>query len=195
MKRKNLRVRFAAMSAMVFAMFALALGLAACSGDNGPSAEALIKDDLTTNFNEVNADSDDFVESIEDVSGDELEQLGVDSTEFTKAFLHGFDYKIGKIVVDEDKGVATAKVTIICKSMQDIVEATSEAATAEADSLQSLSEEEVYKRVGAMMLEAAQNAEVKSTKCTFTYRCNSDDEWEAGDDAEEQIYKAMGAQE
>lgn len=195
MKRKNLRVRFTAMSAMVFAMFALALGLAACSGDNGPSAEALIKEDLTTNFNEVNADSDDFVESIEDVSGDELEQLGVDSTEFTKAFLHGFDYKIGKIVVDEDKGVATAKVMIICKSMQDIVEATSEAATAEADSLQGLSEEEVYKRVGAMMLEAAQNAEVKSTECTFTYRCDSDGEWEAGDDAEEQIYRAMGAQE
>ncbi len=195
MKRKNIHVRFAAVSSMIVAVFVLALGLAACSGDNGPSAEALIKEDLTSSFNEVKADSDDFVESIEDASGDELEQLGVDSTEFTKAFLDGFDYKIGKISVDEDKGIATAKVTIVCKSMQDIIEATGEQATAETDSLQGLSEEEVYKRVGIIMLEAAQDAEVKSTECTFTYRCDSDGEWEAGDDAEEQIYKAMGAQE
>ena len=52
----------------------------------------------------------------------EFEQLGIDPKEYAKSYLEGFDYKIGDVTVDEDKGTATAEVTITCKSMNQIVE-------------------------------------------------------------------------
>ena len=36
--------------------------------------------------------------------GDEFEQLGIDPKEYAKSYLEGFDYKIGDVTVDEDKG-------------------------------------------------------------------------------------------
>ena len=40
---------------------------------------------------------------LEEASGDEFEQLGIDPKEYAKTYLEGFDYKIGDVTVDEDK--------------------------------------------------------------------------------------------
>ena len=92
------------------------------SGCGGPSVEELITEDLTTQFDEVKNGGDDFLAGLEEASGDEFEQLGIDPKEYAKSYLEGFDYKIGDVTVDEDKGTATAEVTITCKSMNQIVE-------------------------------------------------------------------------
>ena len=91
------------------------------SGCGGPSVEELITEDLTTQFDEVKNGGDDFLAGLEEASGDEFEQLGIDPKEYAKSYLEGFDYKIGDVTVDEDKGTATAEVTITCKSMNQIV--------------------------------------------------------------------------
>lgn len=88
------------------------------SGCGGPSVEELITEDLTTQFDEVKNGGDDFLSGLEEASGDEFEQLGIDPKEYAKTYLEGFDYKIGDVTVDEDKGVATAEVSITCKSMK-----------------------------------------------------------------------------
>lgn len=82
------------------------------SGCGGPSVEELITEDLTTQFDEVKNGGDDFLSGLEEASGDEFEQLGIDPKEYAKTYLEGFDYKIGDVTVDEDKGVATAEVSI-----------------------------------------------------------------------------------
>ena len=41
----------------------------------------------------------------------------IGAVSYTHLYLEGFDYKIGDVTVDEDKGVATAEVSITCKSM------------------------------------------------------------------------------
>ena len=92
------------------------------SGCGGPSIEEFITEDLTTQFDEVKNGGDDFLSGLEEASGDEFEQLGIDPKEYAKTYLEGFDYEIGDVTVDEDKGVATAEVSITCKSMNKIVE-------------------------------------------------------------------------
>jgi len=81
------------------------------SGCGGPSIEELITEDLTTQFDEVKNGGDDFLSGLEEASGDEFEQLGIDPKEYAKTYLEGFDYEIGDVTVDEDKGVATAAVS------------------------------------------------------------------------------------
>ncbi|MFR7670288.1 MAG: hypothetical protein ACLU0O_05880 [Collinsella sp.] len=48
------------------------------SGCGGPSIEELITEDLTTQFDEVKNGGDDFLSGLEEASGDEFEQLGID---------------------------------------------------------------------------------------------------------------------
>ena len=103
-------------------MAALVACVVLLSGCGGPSVEELITNDLTSQFDEIKNGGDDFLSGLEEASGDEFEQLGIDPKEYAKSYLEGFDYKIGDVTVDEDKGTATAEVTITCKSMNKIVE-------------------------------------------------------------------------
>ena len=63
------------------------------SGCGGPSIEELITEDLTTQFDEVKNGGDDFLSGLEEASGDEFEQLGIDPKEYAKTYLEGFDFK------------------------------------------------------------------------------------------------------
>lgn len=117
------------------------------SGCGGPSVEELITEDLTTQFDEVKNGGDDFLSGLEEASGDEFEQLGIDPKEYAKTYLEGFDYKIGDVTVDEDKGVATAEVSITCKSMNKIVEDFSTQYQEKVAALDTVpSDDELYKR-------------------------------------------------
>lgn len=153
------------------------------SGCGGPSVEELITEDLTTQFDEVKNGGDDFLSGLEEASGDEFEQLGIDPKEYAKTYLEGFDYKIGDIVVDEDKGTATAEVTVSCKSMAQIQ---GDFATKYQEKVAALdgspSEDELYKLAGQVMLDVTKAAKPKDTKVTFKYSANDDNEW-SGDDS------------
>lgn len=90
-------------------MAALVACVVLLSGCGGPSVEELITNDLTSQFDEIKNGGDDFLSGLEEASGDEFEQLGIDPKEYAKSYLEGFDYKIGDVTVDEDKGTATAE--------------------------------------------------------------------------------------
>ena len=130
-------------------MAALVACVVLLSGCGGPSVEELITNDLTSQFDEIKNGGDDFLSGLEEASGDEFEQLGIDPKEYAKSYLEGFDYKIGDVTVDEDKGTATAEVTITCKSMNKIVE---DFATQYQEKIAALdtmpSEDDLYKMAG-----------------------------------------------
>ena len=130
------------------------------SGCGGPSIEELITEDLTTQFDEVKNGGDDFLSGLEEASGDEFEQLGIDPKEYAKTYLEGFDYKIGDVTVDEDKGVATAEVSITCKSMNKIVEDFSTQYQEKVAALDTVpSDDELYKMAGQVMVDVTKATE------------------------------------
>ena len=173
-------------------MAALVACVVLLSGCGGPSVEELITNDLTSQFDEIKNGGDDFLSGLEEASGDEFEQLGIDPKEYAKSYLEGFDYKIGDVTVDEDKGTATAEVTITCKSMNKIVE---DFATQYQEKIAALdelpSEDDLYKMAGQVMVDVTKAAKPKDTKVTFKYSCNDDNEWSADDSATTEMMNAM----
>ena len=173
-------------------MAALVACVVLLSGCGGPSVEELITNDLTSQFDEIKNGGDDFLSGLEEASGDEFEQLGIDPKEYAKSYLEGFDYKIGDVTVDEDKGTATAEVTITCKSMNKIVE---DFATQYQEKIAALdtmpSEDDLYKMAGQVMVDVTKAAKTKDTKVTFKYSANEDNEWFADDSATTEMMNAM----
>ena len=173
-------------------MAALVACVVLLSGCGGPSVEELITNDLTSQFDEIKNGGDDFLSGLGEASGDEFEQLGIDPKEYAKSYLEGFDYKIGDVTVDEDKGTATAEVTITCKSMNKIVE---DFATQYQEKIAALdtmpSEDDLYKMAGQVMVDVTKAAKTKDTKVTFKYSANKDNEWSADDSATTEMMNAM----
>ena len=162
------------------------------SGCGGPSVEELITEDLTTQFDEVKNGGDDFLSGLEEASGDEFEQLGIDPKEYAKTYLEGFDYKIGDVTVDEDKGVATAEVSITCKSMNKIVEDFSTQYQEKVAALDTVpSDDELYKMAGQVMVDVTKATEPRKTTVIFKYTCNDDGEWSADDSVNSEMMDAM----
>ena len=173
-------------------MAALVACVVLLSGCGGPSVEELITNDLTSQFDEIKNGGDDFLSGLEEASGDEFEQLGIDPKEYAKSYLEGFDYKIGDVTVDEDKGTATAEVTITCKSMNKIVEDFATQYQEKVAAFDELpSEDDLYKMAGQVMVDVTKAAKTKDTKVTFKYSANEDNEWSADDSATTEMMNAM----
>lgn len=173
-------------------MAALVACVVLLSGCGGPSVEELITNDLTSQFDEIKNGGDDFLSGLEEASGDEFEQLGIDPKEYAKSYLEGFDYKIGDVTVDEDKGTATAEVTITCKSMNKIVEDFATQYQEKVAALDTMpSEDDLYKMAGQVMVDVTKAAKTKDTKVTFKYSANKDNEWSADDSATTEMMNAM----
>ena len=147
---------------------------------------------FTTQLDEVKNGGDDFLSGLEEASGDEFEQLGIDPKEYAKTYLEGFDYKIGDVTVDEDKGVATAEVSITCKSMNKIVEDFSTQYQEKVAALDTVpSDDELYKMAGQVMVDVAKATEPRKTTVIFKYTCNDDGEWSADDSVNSEMMDAM----
>ena len=173
-------------------MAALVACVVLLSGCGGPSVEELITNDLTSQFDEIKNGGDDFLSGLEEASGDEFEQLGIDPKEYAKSYLEGFDYKISDVTVDEDKGTATAEVTITCKSMNKIVEDFATQYQEKVAALDTMpSEDDLYKMAGQVMVDVTKAAKTKDTKVTFKYSANEDNEWSADDSATTEMMNAM----
>lgn len=173
-------------------MAALVACVVLLSGCGGPSVEELITNDLTSQFDEIKNGGDDFLSGLEEASGDEFEQLGIDPKEYAKSYLEGFDYKIGDVTVDEDKGTATAEVTITCKSMNKIVEDFATQYQEKVAALDTMpSEDDLYKMAGQVMVDVTKAAKTKDTTVTFKYTANDDGEWSADDSATNEMMNAM----
>lgn len=173
-------------------MAVIALCLVALTACGGPSVEDLIREDLTTQFEEIKAGSDELVEDIEANAGAEFDQLGVDPAAFTDSYLDGFDYEIGDITVED--GTATANVTVTCKSMGDILTNFQTQFTEELNSIDLTtleSEDDLYKMAGQVMIDVTAAAEAREVECDFTYSQDDEGTWSADASAEDEMMNAM----
>ena len=96
------------------------------------------------------------------------------------------------MTVDEDKGTATAEVTITCKSMNKIVKDFATQYQEKVAALDTMpSEDDLYKMAGQVMVDVTKAAKTKDTKVTFKYSANEDNEWSADDSATTEMMNAM----
>jgi hypothetical protein len=136
----------------LFVLAAL-LGLATLLATTGclGGDEAVIRDGLTSEFNELkNPSSDTWA----DVSGEM-------PTDVINAWLGGFNYEIGEITIDGD--TATAAVTLTNKQLMPAVLSASERMTTE-DLSSITTEEESWAKTTEIILEELQKTQAKTTE-------------------------------
>lgn len=185
-----MKKRLWAIPCMLMAAMCLAL-LSACGG---PSVEELIREDLTTAFEEISPEDENLVNAMVDSSGDGFDQLGIDPQDFATEYLDGFEYEIKDIAVDEEAGTAEATVAVKMKSLTAIMSKFGKsfqefASNLDVSSVQS--EEEVYAQAGELLMDAVGETEPSETDCVFTYTKAEDNSWSATEDTETEILKAM----
>ena len=138
------RIKIAAVCAA--ALMVLCLGaLAGC----GPNDEEVIRNGVAENLDEA-ALAD--LMSGADVA--DLSEFGIDANEFMKAYLAGFDYRIGDVTVDGKE--AHVDVALTCKSYAAYEQALEDAAAklAEDESFLELPEAEMNQKIGETVMEA-----------------------------------------
>ena len=116
---KRIALRTAAGS--LCAALALVCGLVLAGCSTGPSAEELIREDISSALDEVKSLDDDTVEElVESMDAASLEPYGIDGKELIRSMVDGFDYTIDAVTVDEEAGTATAELTVTSKSMAEL---------------------------------------------------------------------------
>ena len=141
-----------------------AVTLTACN-----SPEAAIRDDLTEDF----------------------ASLGIDTDEFATAYLDGFDYTVEDVSIKD--GIATAKATITCKSLDGIMTDFQNDYYSRLDSLDitELSDQDALKQLaGETMMDVVETAETAETDCEFTYTRTPKGTWKCGN-GDEALAQAM----
>lgn len=170
---------------------ALTASLVGCQAQKSP--EQLIKEDLSAQFDEVKkADSAAWSEEF-GMDDADFADLGIDSGTFMAGYLDGFDYEINEVIVDKDKGTATAKVDVTCKKFDEIFAAWFGDYMGKAMSMLNAPEEEITKLAGETLMNTVNNTAAKTTSCELTYKKDSDGKWAADEKIfEAEIYRAMG---
>lgn len=170
---------------------ASALFLSACGG---PTSEELIRQNVTEAFEEVDSSNEEMIEAATENSGGQFELLGIEPEQFMKTYLDGFSYEIAEITVDDKEDLATAAIDVEMKSLTDII---ANFSAQFEDYIQSLdpraipSEEDIYKKGGELLMQAAEQAEPQKSEVLIDYNKNEDGEWEPEEDAEMAIMDAM----
>ena len=107
--------------AMIVAVLAVACGITLGACSSGPSAEELIREDLTTNLDEIkNLDDEAMDELVAEMGDLGLGDYGIGAEDLITSMIDGFDYSIDSIDVEED--TATASVTVTAKSMSELMD-------------------------------------------------------------------------
>lgn len=188
MKKKLTTLALVLIAAL--SMFAL------CACNSGPSAEEVIREGLSEEFDMiVNKKGDDWDEMISDIEDEvDLSMFDIDAEEFVSTLLDGFDYEITSVDVDEEDDTAVAHVTLTSKSMKDVMDALNQASEdfmSDPSNYTGLSEDEVYKKVGEMMMDAIRG--VKTRDVDVDLECERDDDgnWTEADSVSDEISNAL----
>ena len=164
------------------------LTLTAC----GPDHEQAIRDALTEELESIKNLDESFLSDLSsDPSIAELQEFGIDPNEFFKAYLSGFDYRIDDETVDGD--TATATVVLTTKSFSqfnDDLTASFEALLAD-ESLATLSEEDLYARIGQSVMDTVNNLPiVENAPVTVTYEL-VDNTWTPTEESQTSLENAL----
>lgn len=170
----------------------LTLSMGAFVGCGGQSDEEVIREALTEELEGIKTQDEAYMSQMAaDMDADEFAVYGIDATEFMSKYLTGFDYTIDSITVNED--TAEAVVTLTCKSFsayEDAIETETYNAIATTD-IASMSEDDVNKLVGQIMMTALDKVEVAPTNpITIEYN-KVDNVWEPTASSSNAITNAM----
>lgn len=184
---QGLLVTLAALLALSVGM----VGLTGCSG--GTSDEDAIRASLTSELDSIKNIDDAFVnEFSESIDMSQLSVYGIDSVEFMRSYLSGFDYAIDSINVDGDS--ATAQITLTCKSYTGYLQALQTAVdevTANPDALAALSNDEINQKIGEIVIGSLDGVELAATQpITITYT-KVDGTWEPASSTSGDIAAAL----
>lgn len=184
------------LTTLALVLFAALSMLALCACNSGPSAEEVIREGLSEEFDMiVNKKGDDWDEMISDIEDEvDLSMFDIDAEEFVSTLLDGFDYEITSVDVDEEDDTAVAHVTLTSKSMKDVMDALNQASEdfmSDPSNYTGLSEDEVYKKVGEMMMDAIRG--VKTRDVDVDLECERDDDgnWTEADSVSDEISNAL----
>ena len=145
-----------------------AVTLTACN-----SPEAAIRDDLTNQLETIKQGDDSYTD------------------EFVTAYLDGFYYTVEDVSIKD--GVATAKATITCKSLDGIMTDFQNDYYSRLDSLDitELSDQDALRQLaGETMMDVVETAETAETDCEFTYTRTPKGTWKC-DNGDEALAQAM----
>lgn len=158
----------------------------------GPSDEEVVRQGVTDELNRLKQLDAELVDELAANAGaEDLAAFGIDAKEFVSTYLSGFDYRIDSVTVDGD--MATATVTLTCKSFSAYNDAL-EAAAAEMandESLADMSEEELNQKLGQTIMDAiagVPSAETAPIDLTFELK---DNVWSPTSDAERALSEAL----
>ena len=178
MKRSALR---AAIGSVCLAI-ALVCGLVLSGCSKEPSAEELIRQDISDTLDRVkdldDATAEELKESMDTTS---LEPYGIDAEELIRSMVDGFDYTIGTVTVDEDAGAATAELTVTSKSMAELYGSIGDMISellSGPDMLELITNEDALnQRTGELIMEAVAAIEPSEKQIELEY-AKGDDGWE-----------------
>ena len=160
----------------------LALGALCLFGCGAPTPEDAIRASLSQALDGIkNGDEAALEELAADMDVDRFSEYGIDSMEFMRAYLDGFDYSIDSIVVDE--GSATATVTLQCRSFSQYRDALTAAAkdlVGDRSQLASLSNDEINASYGTLITDRIEGIGMAPTDpFAITYKLDeSSSTWE-----------------
>ena len=164
------------------------LVLTGCSGTN---PEEAIRQDITTNFDEIkNLDDAAMDELAEEVGNTGLESYGIETTELLTSMLDGFDYSIESVTVDGD--TAVAEVSVTAKSMGELMNMDADAMTEAlmedltSGALDANDDDAVNAWAGAYVMNLVDAIEPSDKTVTLTY-VNGDDGWELDESSTSEI--------
>lgn len=164
------------------------LVLTGCSGTN---PEEAIRQDITTNFDEIkNLDDAAMEEFAEELGDTGLESYGIETTELLTSMLDGFDYSIESVTVDGD--TAVAEVSVTAKSMGELMNMDADAMTEAlmedltSGALDANDDDAINAWAGAYVMNLVDAIEPSDKTVTLTY-INGDDGWELDESSNSEI--------
>ena len=164
------------------------LVLTGCSGTN---PEEAIRQDITTNFDEIkNLDDAAMEEFAEELGDTGLESYGIETTELLTSMLDGFDYSIESVTVDGD--TAVAEVSVTAKSMGELMNMDADAMTEAlmedltSGALDANDGDAVNAWAGEYVMNLVDAIEPSDKTVTLTF-VNGDDGWELDESSNSEI--------
>ncbi|MEY8461179.1 hypothetical protein AALA69_08650 [Eggerthellaceae bacterium 24-137] len=180
-------------AAVIAGLLAISIFSLSGCGSSQQSDEELVRSSLASELDSIKNLDEKFVNEIsEAIDMSRLSLYGIDGMEFMRSYLSGFDYSIDAVTVDGE--TAQAQLTLTCKSYtgyQKALQAAVDDITANPDELAGLSNDDINKKIGEIVIQSLDGVELKPTEPVTINYTKVDDTWEAASSTSGDIAAAL----
>jgi hypothetical protein len=162
---------------------ALAFALGGCAND-----ETAIRNGLTTELDQFKDPDSALWKEITASSASEFADMGVESQDLINAWTEGFSFEVGEITVDGDTAQATISIT--SKQLASAMTAAQEALLSDMSSLEQMTEAEIQKKTGEVILDALKKSTPVTTEITVPCT-KSGNQWSEDESATNEYARAL----